>query len=101
MALRSRLSGVPMGPKLEKGSEGWLWVGGEEGRLLGLEEWGDWLAGVEWSDKSSIDKSAIWLKNKKQKHSTNTNKHVCANACTHTHTHTPHLRYCVRLRELA
>lgn len=50
VALRSRLSGVPIGPKLEKGSEGWLCVGGEEGRLLGLEEWGDWLAGVEWSD---------------------------------------------------
>lgn len=24
-------------------------MGGEEGKLLGLEEWGDWLAGVEWS----------------------------------------------------
>lgn len=38
-----------MGPKLEKGTPPWLWVGGEEGKLLGLEEWGDWLAGVEWS----------------------------------------------------
>lgn len=38
-----------MGPKLEKGMEPWLCVGGEEGKLLGLEEWGDWLAGVEWS----------------------------------------------------
>lgn len=47
--LRSLLSGVPMGPKLEKGTELWLWVGGELGKLLGLEEWGDWLAGVEWS----------------------------------------------------
>lgn len=46
---RSRLSGVPIGPKLEKGRVPWLWVGGEEGRLLGLDEWGDWLAGVEWS----------------------------------------------------
>lgn len=47
--LLSRLSGVPMGPKLEKGMEPWLCVGGEEGKLLGLDEWGDWLAGVEWS----------------------------------------------------
>lgn len=47
--LRSRLSGVPMGPKLEKGKVPWLWVGGDDGRLLGLDEWGDWLAGVEWS----------------------------------------------------
>lgn len=47
--LRSRLSGVPMGPKLEKGRAPWLWVGGDDGRLLGLDEWGDWLAGVEWS----------------------------------------------------
>ena len=38
-----------MGPKLEKGVAAWLWVGGEEGRLLGLEECGDWLAGVDWS----------------------------------------------------
>lgn len=36
--LRSRLSGVPMGPKLEKGMAPWLWVGGEDGRLLGLDE---------------------------------------------------------------
>lgn len=36
--LRSLLSGVPMGPKLEKGTELWLWVGGELGKLLGLEE---------------------------------------------------------------
>lgn len=36
-----------MGPKLENGTELWLCVGGELGRLLGLEECGDWLAGVE------------------------------------------------------
>lgn len=36
--LLSLLSGVPMGPKLEKGMELWLCVGGELGRLLGLEE---------------------------------------------------------------
>lgn len=36
--LLSLLSGVPMGPKLEKGTELWLCVGGELGRLLGLEE---------------------------------------------------------------
>jgi hypothetical protein len=34
----SLLSGVPMGPKLENGAELWLCVGGELGRLLGLEE---------------------------------------------------------------
>lgn len=45
--LLSLLSGVPIGPKLENGTELWLCVGGELGRLLGLEEWGDWLAGVE------------------------------------------------------
>lgn len=42
-----------MGPKLEKGMAPWLWVGGEDGRLLGLDEWGDWLAGVEWSANQS------------------------------------------------
>lgn len=36
--LLSLLSGVPMGPKLENGTELWLCVGGELGRLLGLEE---------------------------------------------------------------
>lgn len=37
-ALLSLLSGAPMGPKLENGTELWLCVGGELGRLLGLEE---------------------------------------------------------------
>lgn len=47
VSLLSPLSGVPIGPK--PANEFWLWVGGELGKLLGLEEWGDWLAGVEWS----------------------------------------------------
>lgn len=42
------LFGVLMGLKLENGVELWLCVGGELGRLFGLEEWGDWLVGVEW-----------------------------------------------------
>lgn len=58
---RSRLSGVPMGPKLEKGMAPWLCVGGEDGRLLGLEEWGDWLAGVEWSaNQNTADIRAVF-----------------------------------------
>ena len=31
-------------------------MGGEEGKLLGLDEWGDWLAGVEWSIMGDMNK---------------------------------------------